>query len=91
MVIGRLASLSDSGPNVLSGKEKEPRLRYCYEKSADMAYIGAKTRDVGRLAYGNMGRKNPGPRELINKAAYTEPVLQDLLIGSLIARGLKGT
>ena len=63
----------------------------CHEKSADMACTGAKTRDMGRLAYESSGRKNPGPREPINKAVYTEPVLQDPLIGSLIARGLKGT
>ena len=40
-----------------------------------MAYAGAKTQDVGRQAYGDMGRKNPGPYELINKAIYMEPVL----------------
>ena len=51
----------------------------------------AKTWDIGRLAYGNMERKNPRLREPINKAIYIEPVLQDPLIGSLIARGLKGT
>ena len=56
-----------------------------------MAYAGAKVRDVGRLAYGSSGRKNPGLRKPINKAAHTEPVSQDPLIGSLIARGLKGT
>ena len=56
-----------------------------------MACTGAKTRDVGRLAYRSSGRKNPGPRKPINKAVYTEPVLQDPLIGSLPARGLKGT
>ena len=55
-----------------------------------MVYIGAKTRDMGRLAYRSSGRKNPGLYKPINKAAYTEPVLQDLLIGSLLARGLKG-
>ena len=57
----------------------------------DVVYAGAKTWDVGRLAHGDMGRKNPGPREPINKAAYIELVLQDPLIGSLMARGLKGT
>ena len=56
-----------------------------------MAYIGAKIRDIRRLAYRNIGRKNPGPRKPINKAVYIEPVSQDPLIGSLIARGLKGT
>ena len=56
-----------------------------------MVYAEAKTRDVGRPAYGNTGRKNPGPRKPINKAAHIEPVSQDPLIGSLIARGLKGT
>ena len=56
----------------------------------DIVYTGAKTRDIGRLAYGDIGRKNPGPRKPIDKAAYTEPVLQDPLIGSLLARGPKG-
>ena len=55
-----------------------------------MACAGAKTRDVGRLAYGSSGRKNPRPYKPINKAAHTEPVSQDPLIGSLPARGLKG-
>ena len=55
-----------------------------------MVCIGAKTWDVGRLAYRSSGRKNPRPREPINKAAHSELVLQDLLIGSLPARGLKG-
>ena len=50
----------------------------------------AKTRDVGRLAYRDMGRKNPGPYKPINKAIYIEPVLQDLLIGSLLAYSSKG-
>ena len=57
----------------------------------DVACTGAKTQDIGRPAHGSSGRKNPGPRKPINKAAHTEPVLQDLLIGSLPARGLKGT
>ena len=48
-----------------------------------MVYIEAKTRNIGRLAYRDMGRKNPGPHEPINKAAYTDPVSQDPLIGSL--------
>ena len=39
-----------------------------------MVYAEAKTRDVGRLAYRDMGRKNPGLRKPINKAIYTEPV-----------------
>ena len=56
-----------------------------------MACAEAKTRDMGRLAHGDMGRKNPGPRKLINKAVYTEPVLQDPLIGSLQARGSQRT
>ena len=54
-----------------------------------MVYTGAKTWDMGRLAYRNSGRKNPGPRKPINKAVYSEPVSQDPLIGSLPARGLK--
>ena len=40
-----------------------------------MVYIGAKTRDIGRLAYRNLGIKNPGLYKLINKAVYTGPVL----------------
>ena len=56
-----------------------------------MVYTEAKTWDIGRLAYGDIGRKNPGPRKPINKATNIEPVLQDLLIGSLPAQGLKGT
>ena len=55
-----------------------------------MVYIEAKTWDIGRLAHGDIGRKNPGPHEPINKAVHTEPVLQDPLIGSLQARGSKG-
>ena len=55
-----------------------------------MVYTGAKTRDIGRLAYKDIGKKNPGPYKPINKAVYTEPVLQDPLIGSLPARGSKG-
>ena len=55
-----------------------------------MAYMEAKTRDIGRLAYRDIGRKNPRLREPINKAIYTELVLQDPLIGSLLARGPKG-
>ena len=62
-----------------------------HKKSADIAYTGAKTRDIGRPAHRNMGRKNPRPHKPINKAIHTEPVSQDPLIGSLIARGLKGT
>ena len=46
-----------------------------YKKSIDIAYTGAKTRDIGRLAYRSLGRKNPGLYELINKAVYIEPVL----------------
>ena len=77
---------------VLQDKPKDPKgMVVCHEKSADVACAGAKTRDVGRLAYRSSGRKNPGLCEPINKAVYTEPVSQDLLIGSLIARGLKGT
>ena len=41
----------------------------------DMVYTEAKTRDVGYLAYGDIGRKNPGPYEPTNKAIYTELVL----------------
>ena len=52
-----------------------------YEKSMDIVYIEAETRDIGRLAYRNIEKKNPGPRKLINKAIYIEPVSQDLLIG----------
>ena len=55
-----------------------------------MVYIEAKTRDIGHLAYRDIGRKNPRPYKPINKAVYIEPVLQDLLIGSLLARGSKG-
>ena len=62
-----------------------------HEKSVDIAYTGAKTRDIGHLAYRSSGRKNPGPHKPINKAVYIEPVSQDPLIGSLPARGLKGT
>ena len=40
-----------------------------------MVYAGAKTRDMGRLAYGDIGRKNPRPREPINKAIDTELVI----------------
>ena len=57
----------------------------------DIVYTEAKTRDIGRLAYGDTGRKNPGLYKLINKAVYTEPVSQDPLIGSLLARGPKRT
>ena len=64
--------------------------RIYYEKRVDIVYIEAKTRDVGHLAYGDMGRKNPRPYKPINKATYIELVLQDLLIGSLLARGPKG-
>ena len=46
-----------------------------YKKRADMVYTGAKTRDIGRLAYRNSGRKNLGLRKLINKVANTEPVI----------------
>ena len=56
----------------------------------DIVYTEAKTRDIGRLAHGDIGRKNPGPRKLINKAVDTKLVLQDPLIGSLLARGPKG-
>ena len=56
-----------------------------YEKSVDIAYTGAKTRDIRRLAYRSSGRKDPGPYKPINKAIYIEPVLQDPLIGSLLA------
>ena len=41
----------------------------------DIVYTEAKTRDIGRLAHGDIGRKNPGPREPINKAIDTEPVI----------------
>ena len=41
----------------------------------DVVYAGAKTRDVGRLAYRNSGRKNPGLYEPINKAVDIEPVI----------------
>ena len=61
-----------------------------HEKSVDIVYTGAKTRDIERQAHGDIGRKNPEPYKLINKAVYIEPVLQDLLIGSLLARGPKG-
>ena len=47
----------------------------CHEKRVDMVYAEAKTQDIGRLAYGDIGRKNPGPRKPINKAIYIEPVL----------------
>ena len=40
-----------------------------------MVYTEAKTRDMGRLAYGDIGRKNPGPCKPINKAVHTELVL----------------
>ena len=46
-----------------------------YEKYVDIVCIEAKTRDIGRLAYRNIGRKNPGLHELINKAIYIELVL----------------
>ena len=49
----------------------------------------AKTRDIGRPAHRDIGRKNPRLHKPINKAAYIEPVLQDPLIGSLPARGSK--
>ena len=52
-----------------------------------MVYIEAETRDVGRPAYRNMGKKNPGLRKPINKAVYTGPVLQDPLIGYAIGLG----
>ena len=55
-----------------------------------MVYVETKTRDVGRPAYGDIGRKNPRLYKPINKAVYMELVLQDLLIGSLQARGPKG-
>ena len=48
---------------------------FCHEKRADVVCTGAKTRDVGRLAYRNAGRKNPGPHKPINKAVGTEPVI----------------
>ena len=47
----------------------------CHEKSIDIVCIGAKTQDIGRLAYRDIGRKNPRPYKLINKAVHTEPVL----------------
>ena len=56
----------------------------------DIVYIEAKTQDIGRLAYRDIGRKNPRLYKPINKATYIELVLQDLLIGSLLARGSKG-
>ena len=43
-------------------------------KERGCSLYGAKTRDVGRLAYRDIGRKNPGPRKPINKAVDTEPV-----------------
>ena len=46
-----------------------------YEKRVDIVYIEAKTRDIGRLAYRDIGRKNPGLRKPINKAIYIELVL----------------
>ena len=46
-----------------------------YEKRVDIVYIEAKTRDIGRLAYRDIGRKNPRLYKPINKAVYTEPVL----------------
>ena len=57
-------------------KRKPTYILYLYyEKRADMVYREAKTRDIGRLAYGDIGRKNPGLYKLINKAVYMEPVL----------------
>ena len=46
-----------------------------HEKRVDVVCVGAKTRDVGRLAYRSLGRKNPGLYEPINKAVDTEPVI----------------
>ena len=40
-----------------------------------MVYMEAKTRDIGRPAYGDIGRKNPGLRKPINKAVGIEPVI----------------
>ena len=74
---------------MLSGIYRED-VYSCHEKRVDMVYTEAKTRDIGRLAHGDMGRKNPRPREPINKAIHTEPVSQDPLIGSLPARSSKG-
>ena len=62
-------------------------LEYCYEKSVDVVYTGAKIRDIGRLAYGDVGRKNPRPYKPINKAAHIEPVSQGLLIGFATGSG----
>ena len=43
-------------------------------KECGCSLYGAKTRDTGRLAYRDMGRKNPGPYKPINKAVDMEPV-----------------
>ena len=40
-----------------------------------MVCTEAKTQDIRRLAYRDIGRKNPGPHKLINKAIDTEPVI----------------
>ena len=56
----------------------------------EVVYIEAKTRDIRRLAYRDIGRKNPRPRKPINKAIDTEPVSKDPLIGSLPACSSKG-
>ena len=46
-----------------------------YEKHVDIVYIEAKTRDIGRLAYKDIGRKNPGLYKPINKAVDIELVI----------------
>ena len=71
---GRETRASRSISKKIDIKETPCKDKY-YEKSANMACAGAKTRDVGRQAYGDIGRKNPGPYKPINKAIYTEPVL----------------
>ena len=41
----------------------------------DIVYIGAETRDIGRLVYRGSGRKNPGLYKPINKAVDIELVI----------------
>ena len=41
----------------------------------DVVYTGAKTRDIERLAYRDIGKKNPRLHKPINKAIDTEPVI----------------
>ena len=39
-----------------------------------MVYTGAEIQDIERLAYRDIGRKNPRLYKPINKAIYIEPV-----------------